>query len=55
MTHGEQFDQELQRRLDLLETENSGESYLPDLPALDLWIVVVSLLVLTVGLLIWSY
>lgn len=50
-----EFDTELERRLQLLESPSSDESIRPPLPALDLWCAVIGLVVLTVVMLWWGY
>lgn len=55
MNEDAKFDDEVERRLTLLETPGSGESYLPDVPGKDIAIAIVVLTVLTIILLIWAY
>ncbi|WP_219412427.1 hypothetical protein [Pseudonocardia nigra] len=49
------FDDELRRRLDLLETPGSGESVLPGLPWLDVCLATLGIAALSVLLLWWGY
>ena len=50
-----EFEAELERRLQLLESEESGEEVLPPLPRRDLWWAVAGLVVLTIAMLWWGY
>lgn len=49
------FDDELARRLALLEDPTSDESILPPLPARDVWLAAVAIAVVGVALTWWGY
>lgn len=49
------FDDELERRLRLLEDNDSQESVLGDLPVSDVVYAVIGIVVLTVLMLLWGY
>lgn len=49
------FDAELERRLQLLEDPSSDEKVLDNLPARDVLLAVVGLVVASAVLLIWGY
>ncbi|MBB3043135.1 hypothetical protein KM427_05655 [Nocardioides sp. LMS-CY] len=49
------FDEELERRLHLLEDPASSDRILDDLPARDVLLAALGLVVLTVVLLLWGY
>lgn len=49
------FDDELERRLRLLEDNDSHESVLGDLPISDVVYAVIGILALTIPMLLWGY
>ncbi|MFJ9419692.1 hypothetical protein ACIRPT_36840 [Streptomyces sp. NPDC101227] len=55
MDAADTFDAELEHRLRLLEDPHSDEAVLAPLPARDLWLAVVGLVVLTAVMLWWGY
>ncbi|SFB42854.1 hypothetical protein SAMN05216266_11130 [Amycolatopsis marina] len=53
--HDTNFEAELERRIALLEAPDSEESVLPDLPARDILLAVLTIAALSVGLIFWGY
>lgn len=53
--YDQSFHMELERRLELLESSGTDESFLADLPRRDVWVAALTLAVATVLLVWWGY
>jgi len=53
--YDQSFHAELERRLELLESAGTNESFLVDLPRRDIWIATLVLATATVLLVWWGY
>jgi hypothetical protein len=49
------FEQELQRRLHMIESQDAGAIIVSDLPLLDIAVIVIALVIVTAGLMWWAY
>jgi hypothetical protein len=49
------FEQELQKRLHMIESQDASTMVVSDLPWLDIAVVVIALMSVTAGLMWWAY
>jgi hypothetical protein len=49
------FEQELQKRLHMIESQDASAMVVSDLPLLDIAVIVIALMIVTAGLMWWAY